>query len=220
MWLLLSAIAALAASSAVAQERDGEGRVSLSAGGLWTLNTPFAQDARNNGYEVSAPYSFGPFFLGTFGYWVDEHFELSVEGDYHHAGLGIRGQSSLSVDAETVMATVRWIFVTGYQLWPYLGGSFGLAINSVSSPLNIAWGGCSTACNDWNAVGYGEALEFGAGWDLSTHFGVTAELRYTFDVLQSPLSAAINAGGLSLMVGVYLRIPRSSNDVTLPASPQ
>jgi hypothetical protein len=186
---------------------------------MWIPDNPFTQDARDHGYDLSSNYSLAPHVLATFGYWVDEHFELSLEGGYHYDAIGAKGGPGLTINAETVMATVRYVFLTSYDIWPYVGGSFGWAFNEVNSPFNFAWGGCSTGCNSWNAVGYAEAGEIGAGWDLSENVGVTAELRFTFDLLQSPLPSAINAAGLSLMVGVYLRIPRSADSAMLPAGP-
>ena len=189
------------AGRAEAVGRGGQGRIELSVGPLWTTNNAFAQQSRAAGIPVELPYAISPHLLASFGYWLDESFEISLEGGYDHLQHSVRGLSDLTIDSETVMASLRWCFVPGYNFWPYLGGSFGYAINSTNSPFAAPW-------NNWNATGYGEAAAAGLGWDLDDHVGVSAELRYTFNVLQSPVPSALNAGGLSLLIGVYLRVPR------------
>ena len=219
--LTLGVLLVMGGGSARAVGRDGEGRIGVAGGGMWISNNGFEQDARADGFDVTAPYELARHILAAFANWVDERFELSLEGTYHHVGANIAGQQTLTIDVETIMATLRYVPFTDWDIWPYIGGSFGYGINTVGSPLNQAWGGCSTGCGNWSAVGYVESLEIGTGWDLSTHFGVSAELRYTFDLLQSPFNASLNAAGLSVLVGVYLRIPRSIDEVgaVLPPSP-
>jgi Outer membrane protein beta-barrel domain len=201
---------ALSPGLARAVGRDGQGRVELEGGLTWIPDSPFTQNARAAGYGIEQPYGLGPMGVASFGYWFDEHFEISIEGGYQHDAYSIRGQSDLTLDSEILMATLRWAFIGSYNFWPYVGASFGYSFNGVSSPFQAPW-------NSWSAVGYGEAAELGVGLDLSDHFGVSLELRYTLALLQSPFASSLNAGGLSLMFGVYLRIPRGPE--TTPAVP-
>jgi hypothetical protein len=212
-WFVLAAlVAAFSSQRAAAVGRDGQGRISLEGGATWISDNPFTQNARADGFDVEQTYSFGPLAVASFGYWFDQHFELSIEGGYQHDGYGVRGKKDLTLDSESLMATLRWSFIGGYNLWPYIGASFGYSFNGISSPFVPPW-------NSWSAVGYGEAGEVGLGIDLSDHFGITFELRYTVAVLQTQYPSSLNAGGLSLLFGVYLRIPKAPETSLIPASP-
>jgi len=212
-WAVAVALAAaLCARAAAAVGRDGQGRISLEGGITWVPDGPFTQNARAAGYDVEQSYALGPVAVASFGYWVDQHFELSLEGGYQDDGYRVRGRSNLTLDSEILMATLRWTFIGGYKFWPYVGLSFGYSFNDVSSPFSAPW-------NSWSAVGFGEAAELGLGLDLSDRFGVSLELRYTLAILQTPLPSSLNAGGLSLMLGVYLRLPRAPETNVIQPSP-
>lgn len=210
----LTALGALLVSGAArAVDREGSGRIGISGGLRLVPNNPFVQDARAAGYDVTRDTGLGPSALATFGYWIDSNFELSIEGGYGHDSYTVAGNNrGLTLDTETLMASLRWTFLTGYDIFPYLGASFGYSFNGVSSPFQAPW-------DNWTATGYGEVAMVGIGYDLSDHVGLMAELRYTISVLQSPLPSSLNAGGLSLLVGVYLRIPRASDNAIIPGSP-
>ncbi len=189
------------------------GASSLSGGPTWIADNLLTQNARAAGYDIEQSYPLGGMGLGTFGYWFDQHFELSLEGGCSaHDAYGVRGKADLSLDSEILMATLRWAFIGGYNLWPYIGASFGYSFNSVSSPFALPW-------NSWNAVGYGEAAEIGPGVDLSDRFGLTVELPYTVALLETQFASSLNAGGLTLLFGVYLRIPKSPEVNVIRGSP-
>ena len=212
-WTVVAAVvAAVSSRESLALGRDGQGRISIEGGLTWVPDSPFTQDARASGYDIERPYAFGPVGVASFGYWLDQHFELSLEGGYQHDSHAVRGMSDLTLDSEILMATLRWTFIGGYNIWPYVGLSFGYSFNDVRSPFSAPW-------NSWSAVGYGEAAELGLGIDLSDRFGVSVELRYTLAILQTQFPSSLNAGGLSLLVGVYLRIPRAPETNPIPASP-
>jgi hypothetical protein len=212
-WAVLATlVAALSSRQAAAVGRDGQGRIELSGGLTWIPDNPLTQDARARGYDIEKPYALGPLAIGTFGYWFDQHFELSLEGGYQHDGYRVHGLSDLTLDSEVLMATLRWGFIGGYNFWPYIGASFGYSFNAVSAPFAAPW-------NSWSAVGYGEAAELGLGLDLSDRFGITIELRYTVALLQTQFPSSLNAGGLTLLFGVYLRIPKSPEVSPIGGSP-
>jgi hypothetical protein len=210
--VLVTLVAALSPRPALAVGRDGQGRIQLAGGATWIPDSPFTQNARADGYDVAQPYTFGPVGVATFGYWFDQHFEVSIEGGYQHDAYGVQGRKDLTLDSEILMATLRWAFIGGYNIWPYIGASFGYSFNNVSSPFNPPW-------DSWSAVGYGEAAEVGLGIDLSDRFGISFEARYTVAILQTQYPSSLNAGGLSLLFGVYLRIPRTPDSMTVPPAP-
>ncbi len=150
--ILATLFVALSSRQAAAIGRDGQGRIELSGGPTWIADNPLTQNARAAGYDIEQSYTVGPMGLGTFGYWFDQHFELSLEGGYQHDSYGVRGKKDLTLDSEFLMATIRWAFIGGYNFWPYLGASFGYSFNRVSAPFTPPW-------NSWTAVGYGEAAE-------------------------------------------------------------
>jgi hypothetical protein len=212
-WVVLATlIAAFSSRPASAVGRDGQGRIALAGGPTWISDNPFTQNARADGYDIEQTYTFGPTAVATFGYWFDQHFELSIEGGYQHDGYGVRGKKDLTLDSEMLMATLRYSFIGGYNLWPYIGASFGYSFNGVSSPFLEPW-------DSWSAVGYGEAAELGLGIDLTDHFGISIELRYTVAILQTQYPSSLNAGGLTLLLGVYLRIPKAPETSVIPGSP-
>ena len=202
----------LTAGAGVAVERDGQGRIAVQGGLTYVPDNPFTQNARAAGFDIEQPYALGPAVAATFGYWIDSDFEISIEGGYWHDAYSVRGQTALSLNTECLLATLRWSFLQTGDLWPYLGVSFGYEFNGIGSPFASPW-------NSWTATGYGEAAMVGIGWDLSSHVGVTAELRYNLDLVQSPYASALNAGGATLMVGIYLRIARTADNSTIPGTP-
>jgi hypothetical protein len=189
-----------AASRAEAGDRSGQGRIQFAAGLRWLPQAGFLSEARALGYDVGRrSYGLAPQGMLTFGYWVEDHIEFSLEGtgSYDSYGPAFRVQSA------TLGVTLRFAPLTTARVWPYVGGNFGYSLNGVSTPL-------ASPLNSFAAEGYGGAVLVGTGLDLSPHFGVSFELRYTFTSIAIPpyFHNALNAGGLSFLIGGYLRLPK------------
>jgi hypothetical protein len=220
--ILLASLATVGvAGGAEAQDRAGQGRIQLAAGPRWIPNAGFFYEARSLGYDVgSRSYGVSPIGMATFAYWIDEHLEFSLEGTLSYDSYG----PAWSVQSATIGGTLRFSPLTDSPLWPYVGGNFGYSLNGVSTPL-------TAPLNTFSAEGYGGSLLIGTGLDLSTHFGVSFELRYTITSIAIPpyFHSNLNAGGLSFFIGGYLRLPKphetmephipNSLDQELPPTP-
>jgi hypothetical protein len=188
------------APKAQAGERSGQGRVQFAAGIRWIPNAGFVNEARAKGYDVgSRSYGLAPVGLLTFGYWVEEHLELSLEGSASYDSYG----SAFRIQSATLGGTLRYSPWQTQQLWPYVGANFGYSLNGVKASL-------PSPLDSFAAEGYGGALMIGTGVDLSTHFGVSFEVRYYFASIAIPpfFSNNLNAGGISFLIGAYLRLPK------------
>jgi hypothetical protein len=87
--------------------------------------------------------------------------------------------------------------------WPYLGLNFGYSLNHVAGYLNPVE----------EADGYGAAVMIGSGFDFSTGFGGSVELRYNFSNVRIPnLAPTLNTGGLSILFGFYLRLQKAPDE--------
>jgi len=200
---LLATLAILSgtASSALAQtqSRSGQGRIQLAAGVRWVENSGFYDAALARGVDVGRrSYGVAPIGMATFAYWVEEHLEFSLEGTLSYDQYGPVWQ----VQSATLGGALRFAPLTASPLWPYVGLNFGYSLNGVRSTL-------ATPLNSFSAEGYGGSVLLGTGLDLAPLFGVSFELRYTITYIDiPPYHTNINAGGLSFLIGVYLRIPK------------
>lgn len=170
-------------------------------------NSGFLNDARGAGEEIPVG-SFGlaPAALASFGYWIEDSLELSLEGGYSRDQYVVTGKAPWLMNGETIMASIRWTPWTDLDVWPYGGGSFGYSLNSLTGPLN----------SPEEADGYGGALFVGTGWDLSSHWGLSLEFRYTLASIIVPnVSHPFDVGGLSILVGAYFLIPREAETPAL-----
>ncbi len=144
----------------------------------------------------------------SFGYWVQEDLELSLEGGYSYDHYGVAGSYGWTENGETAMASLRWTPWQHMDLWPYVGGSFGYSLNGLTGPINPYE----------EADGYGGAIFVGTGWDLSDRWGVTFELRYTIaSVVVPPLAQPFQVGGLSILIGPYIILPHTED---VPSTPE
>jgi hypothetical protein len=67
------------------------------------------------------------------------------------------------------------------------------------------------------ADGGGGAILLGSGFDLSRSWGATLELRYTISRVAVPnLHEPLNTGGLLLLFGIHLRLPREPDEFRQP----
>jgi hypothetical protein len=187
----------LGSREARADGRQGQGRIDLAIGPRAIPNGPFLSAQHISG-NLSSTWSVGPTVLGTFGYWVDEHFELSLEGSYGYDSYAVPPTSEWRIGTTTLGGALRFApFSLPSIAWPYLGLNFGYSLNHVLGPLNPSE----------EADGYGGAILIGSGFDFSPNWGGTIELRYTYSQVVVPnLHPTLNTGGLSLLFGIYLRI--------------
>jgi hypothetical protein len=222
---LLASLAILVGTAteaeAQAQDRSGQGRIQVAIGPRWIPNAGFYNEGRALGYDMgSRSYGLSPIGMATFAYWVEERLEFSLEGTLSYDSYG----APWFVQSATIGGTLRFAPLTDSPLWPYVGGNFGYSLNGVSTPLVYP-------LRTFSAEGYGGSVLIGTGLDMSTHFGVSFEARYTITSIAIPpyFHSALNAGGLSLLIGVYLRLPKphetmephipSSLDQELPPTP-
>jgi hypothetical protein len=203
--ILLTILLGVATGEARAQEmhyepRAGQGRIQVAGGVRYLTNSAFLSEARALGYDVG-PHSYGlaPIGMATFAYWVEEHLEFSLEGTFSWDQYG----PTLQVQSTTLGGTLRFAPLTTSPIWPYVGGNFGYSLNAVRAPL-------AYPLNSFNAEGYGGSIMLGTGIDLTHNFGVSFELRYTITSIEIPpyFHNYLNAGGLSFLIGGYLRIPK------------
>lgn len=189
--------------------RDGQGRIGLSLGPRLVPNGGFLSDARATGETIpGGGYGLAPAGLASFGYWLEDSLELSIEGGYSRDQYGVTGSAPWLLNGETIMASMRWAPWTNFDIWPYGGASFGYSLNSLTGPLN------STE----EADGYGGALFVGTGWDLSERWGISLELRYTIASIIVPnLTHPFDVGGLSLLIGAYFIVPREPDSAAMPS---
>ncbi|MHB1847046.1 MAG: hypothetical protein ACYCWW_19665 [Deltaproteobacteria bacterium] len=138
---------------------------------------------------------------------MEDDLELSLEGGYLWDHYRVLGSYGWTENGETLMASLRWTPWSHFDFWPYLGGSFGYSLNGLTGPIN----------SYEEADGYGGALFIGTGWDLSERYGISFELRYTIaSVVVPPLQQPFQVGGLSLLIGPYVIVPRSDDVPSLP----
>ncbi len=184
---------------AEAGDRSGQGRIQVAGGLRYVTQGGFLDEARTLGYDVG-PHSYGiaPVGMLTFGYWVEDHLEFSLEGMGSFDGYG-----PFQIQSVNLGGTLRFAPLTTSRYWPYVGGSFGYSLNGVTAPL-------APPLNSFPAEGYGGAILVGSGLDLTPHFGVSFEVRYNFALIAIPpyFHNNLNAGGVSFLIGVYLRLPK------------
>ncbi|MHB8419965.1 MAG: outer membrane beta-barrel protein [Myxococcales bacterium] len=202
----------LAGSAARAAPRDGEGRISIEGGARSPINSGFLDEARGDG-EVIPGGNFGiaPLALLTFAYWPAESFEIALEGGYSWSRVAVSAANPWTENQENIMAALRWVPWTGYDFWPYIGGDVGYSLNQLTG----------TALPHFEeADGTGGGVFIGSGWDLTPHFGVTAELRYNIISLQVPgFTHAFDVGGPALLIGCYFTISKASESLTPITAP-
>ncbi|HUB07569.1 MAG TPA: outer membrane beta-barrel protein [Myxococcales bacterium] len=210
----LAACAAVlaAASAARAAPRDGEGSISFAGGVRSPINGGFLDEARSDGEGISGgDFGIAPLAYLTFSYWVTENFDLSLEGGYSWDRISVNAANPWTANQENLMAALRYVPWTDWDFWPYVGGDFGYSLNQLS--------GTALPHNE-EADGYGGGVFVGSGWDLTAHFGVTAELRYNIISIQVPgFSHAFDTGGPALLVGFYFTLGKSSESLTPMTAP-
>lgn len=208
-WLPALAVALTAGATARAQSRDGEGRISLEGGVRAPLNGGFLDEARGDTETIpGGDFGIAPLGILAFSYWPMESLELSLEGGYSRDQVSVARAAPWIEVQETIMASVRYVPWTHWDFWPYVGCAFGYSLNQLTgTALPYAE----------EADGYGGALFVGTGWDLTAHFGLTAEFRYNIASIEVPgFTSAFDVGGPSLMVGIYFTIAKSEAS---PATP-
>jgi hypothetical protein len=180
-------------------------------GGRVPLNEGFLDEARGDTEQIpGSDYGVAPLFILTFSYWVLENLELSLEGGYSRNQVSVTAAAPWVSTQETIMASLRFTPWTHWDWWPYVGGAFGYSLNQLSG---------TALPYPEEADGYGGALFVGTGWDVSSHFGVTAELRYNIASIQVPgFTNAFDVGGPSLMLGVYYTLAKSIDSPATPPS--
>jgi hypothetical protein len=106
------------------------------------------------------------------------------------------------------MAAIRYVPWTHWAWWPYVGGAFGYSLNQLTGTV-LPYAE--------EADGYGGALFLGTGWDLTSHFGLTAEFRYNIVSIQVPgFTHAFDVGGPSLMIGCYITLAKETDSLPNP----
>lgn len=199
------------AAAARAAPRDGQGRISVDLGARTPFNDGFYGEARSDGEQIpGSTFSVAPIGYLSFSYWPMESLELSLEGSYSWNSVSVKDATPWTLTQENLMAALRYVPWTGWDAWPYVGGDFGYSLNQFTG---------TGLPHMEEADGYGGGLFLGTGWDLSAHFGITAELRYNIISIQVPgFNHPFDTGGPTLLVGFYFTIAKSS-DVPTPATP-
>src|ERR1700682_2081981 len=83
------ALVALCVSGAAGgEERQGQGRISLALGPRAIPNDGFLHEQGLSG-RILSTWGLGPAALATFGYWLDDRFELSLEGGYGYDSYAV-----------------------------------------------------------------------------------------------------------------------------------
>ena len=204
--------AALAAgATARAVPREGEGSVSFAGGVRAPINAGFLDEARADGEGIpGGDFGLAPLGYLAFSYWPMDTLQLSLEGGYSWNRVMVSAANPWTLNQENLMAALRWVPFEGNDLWPYVGGDFGYSLNQLS--------GTALPHNE-EADGYGGGVFIGTGWDLSPHFGLTAELRYNIISIQVPgFTHAFDTGGPALLLGFYFTLGKASQTLT-PATP-
>jgi hypothetical protein len=165
----LLALVPLAAASAEAVPREGEGSIAITAGVRSPINGSFLDEARSDGENVQGgDFGVAPLADVTFSYWATDNFLLSVEGGYTWDRVSVSGANPWTAQQENLMLALRWVPWGGRDFWPYVGGDFGYSLNQLNG---------TALPHSEEADGYGGGVFLGAGWDLTAHFGVMGELR-------------------------------------------
>ncbi len=199
------------AGAARAQSRDGQGRISLEGGARIPLNGGFLGEARQDTETIQGgDFDVAPLGIVAFSYWPLEYLELSLEGGYSRDQINLKAAAPWVESQETLMASLRYLPWTHWTFWPYVGGAFGYSLNQLT---------VTALTYEEEAAGYGGALFVGTGWDLTAHFGVTAEFRYNIVSIQVPgFTHAYDVGGASLMRGIYYTLAKDTDSPATPPS--
>ncbi len=201
----------LGAAPASAAGRDGEGLIQFAPSLRAPLNAGFLDEARGNGEGIQGGnFNLAPGAFVTFGYFADEQVEIGIEGGYSRDWIGVTAANPWLLNEETLQATVRYVPWTDWNLWPYVGAAFGYSLNAFNG----------TALPHYeDAEGFGGALFAGSGWDLSAHFGVSLELRWTIASIVVPgFTHAFDVGGPTILAGFYWVLPHE-DELSHPATP-
>jgi len=179
------------------------GRIDLAIGPRLIPNSAFV-NAQGISGSLFSTWSAGPVALATFGYWLDEHFELSLEGTFAYDTYSVPQKAAWKIQTVTLGGAGRFTpFGPLSSAWPYIGLNFGYSLNHVVGYLNPVE----------EADGYGSAVMIGSGFDLSTSLGASVELRYAFSNVRIPnLGPTLNTGGLSILFGIYLRLQKTPDE--------
>src|SRR5450631_4174047 len=120
-----------AASEPPVQGRQGMGRIDLSIVPRLIPNESFVNTQKVSG-NLFSTWSAGPAALVTFGYWLDEHFELSLEGTYGYDTYTVPGKASWRISTMTLGGATRFAPFSSFSTaWPYFGFNFGYSLNHV-----------------------------------------------------------------------------------------
>jgi hypothetical protein len=93
--------------AARAEGRQGEGRISLAVGPRGIPNDGFLHEQRLSG-TIFSSWGLGPAGLATFGYWLDDRFELSLEGGYGYDDYRLPGKGDWRINTATLGGTLRF----------------------------------------------------------------------------------------------------------------
>jgi hypothetical protein len=183
------------------------GRIDLALGPRLVPNQSFVEAQQISG-NLFSTWGAGPIGVATFGYWIDDHFELSLEGTYAYDTYSVPGKAAWQISTATLGGAGRFApFAPFSTAWPYIGLNFGYSLNHVVGYLNPPE----------EADGYGGAVMIGSGFDFSKNFGGSIELRYAFSQVRVPsLHPTLNTGGLSILFGIYLRLQKEPDEFGHP----